>query len=621
MSNVSILVNRNDSDSDEDCHSGNGSDSEDSWLSFDESGSESSRSRSSDHQAVPGPSDAGSANTRPRSRSKSTPRGGRQPRDGRQPQPARQFQADEWEVLDPDEEFELEEWLPNYDRRRGVLVDTTDFEAIDYFRMFFSDQMLEHIMTETNRYGDSVFREKVNAGGDNIPYRTKQWKHVDFEELSAFIGLQIAMGLCSKSALEDYWEISNWVTYTPFTKVLGRNRYQLIHSCLHFNNNDNRIDRGEVGYDALFKVRPLLDFVVPLCRQAYAPGETLSIDESMVAFKGRIYFKQYLPSKPTKWGLKVFMLADATSFYCHNIIIYTGKSNYVIDDGNTMRSQVVFDLLNGYEDRGHKLFTDNFYTSPALYKKLKEKNIGACGTVLDNTRGYPQQLKKKERKMKRGDPPVFAKSQDLLVATFHDSKRVSVLATVGDNSTTNKRVRDRKSPSGFRNISKPTIAQIYNNYMAGVDHFDQLKGNYNYPHKALKWYFCVFHFLKEVALINGLICFRQKDPSMTAKKFRYLVLNALIRDQVIRRNSTAVAPAPALEERLVGRHFIRSYENKKYKPDCIVCKSVGKRSQTRYFCNVCGIPLCLEYCFECYHKVDNYTAARRRRLQDLANDQ
>ncbi|GFN83828.1 hypothetical protein PoB_001033400 [Plakobranchus ocellatus] len=98
--------------------------------------------------------------------------------------------------------------------------------------------------------------------------------------------------------------------------------------------------------------------------------------------------------------------------------------------------------------------------------------------------------------------------------------------------------------------------------MAGVDHFDQLKGNNNYPHKALKWYFCVFHCLKEVDLINGLICYRQKDPAMTAKKFRYYVLNALIKDQVVRRNSTAVATAPNLEERLIGRHFIRSYENK-----------------------------------------------------------
>ncbi|GFO04142.1 PiggyBac transposable element-derived protein 4-like [Plakobranchus ocellatus] len=132
------------------------------------------------------------------------------------------------------------------------------------------------------------------------------------------------------------------------------------------------------------------------------------------------------------------------------------------------------------EDRGHKLFTNNFYTNPPLYKKLKEKNIGACGTVLDNAQGYPQQLK-----MKIGDPPVFAKWQDLLVAIFHDSKRLSNLTSVGDNSTQIKRIRDRKSPGGFRNILKPTIAQNYNNHMAGVDHFDQLKGNYNYPHQVV----------------------------------------------------------------------------------------------------------------------------------------
>ncbi|GFO04141.1 hypothetical protein PoB_003064600 [Plakobranchus ocellatus] len=52
-------------------------------------------------------------------------------RGGHHTQPAGYFEADEWEVLDLDEEFELDEWLPNYNRRRNVLVDTNEFEALD----------------------------------------------------------------------------------------------------------------------------------------------------------------------------------------------------------------------------------------------------------------------------------------------------------------------------------------------------------------------------------------------------------------------------------------------------------------------------------------------------------
>ena len=410
----------------------------------------------------------------------------------------------EWDVLDRRAFFELNrDWLTQFNSPQGVLVDTSNCEAVDYFKLFFPDDLIEYIMNETNRYGDNVKREK--CAGDDGSCRLKRWKPCDMDEISAFLGLQIAMGLCSKSSVDDYWSTALWLTYTPFTSVMGRNRYQILNSFLHFNNNENRKERGQDGYDPLFKIRPLLDFTAPIYRQVYGPGQALSIDESMVAFKGRSFFKQYMPKKPTKWGLKAFMLADSRSYFCLKFIIYTGKKTFIIEEGNTLRSQIVLDLIDGLGGKGHIIYTDNFYTSVQTYTKLKLKGLGACGTILDNSKGYPKELKKKNFKMKRGDPPVFAKSEDLIVTTFQDSKRLSILTTVGDNTTTIKRVRDRKQPEGFRIVEKPSICQNYNDHMAGVDHFDQMKVSYNYPHKSVKWYHSIFHFIKEIALINGLI--------------------------------------------------------------------------------------------------------------------
>ena len=104
--------------------------------------------------------------------------------------------------------------------------------------------------------------------------------------------------------------------------------------------------------------------------------------------------------------------------------------------------------------------------------------------------------------MKRGDPPIFAKSNDIIVTTFQDRKRLSILSTVGNNTTSVKclsilstvgnnttsvkRIRDRKQPEGYRTIEKPTICQNYNDQMGGVDHFDQqMKVSYSYTHKSV----------------------------------------------------------------------------------------------------------------------------------------
>ena len=46
----------------------------------------------------------------------------------------------------------------------------------------------------------------------------------------------------------------------------------------------------------------------------------------MIKFKGRLGFKQYLKNKPTKWGIKVFVLSDAVSAYIKRIQIYTGAA-------------------------------------------------------------------------------------------------------------------------------------------------------------------------------------------------------------------------------------------------------------------------------------------------------
>ena len=48
----------------------------------------------------------------------------------------------------------------------------------------------------------------------------------------------------------------------------------------------------------------------------------MSIDKEMIPFKGHLSFKQY---KPTKWGIKAFVLSDATNGYVYRIQIYSEK--------------------------------------------------------------------------------------------------------------------------------------------------------------------------------------------------------------------------------------------------------------------------------------------------------
>ena len=57
----------------------------------------------------------------------------------------------------------------------------------------------------------------------------------------------------------------------------------------------------------------------------YRPHRELSIDDGMVKFKGRCSFKQYLPNKPAKFGLKAWMICDPSNGYCLGFQVYIGK--------------------------------------------------------------------------------------------------------------------------------------------------------------------------------------------------------------------------------------------------------------------------------------------------------
>ena len=80
---------------------------------------------------------------------------------------------------------------------------------------------------------------------------------------------------------------------------------------------------NENNRDRLFKIRPLLDFLLPKFKQI-PQQQTLCIDEQMVPFKGYFALKQYLPQKPHKWGYKIFMLCN-TCGIVHNFEIYSSK--------------------------------------------------------------------------------------------------------------------------------------------------------------------------------------------------------------------------------------------------------------------------------------------------------
>ena len=246
---------------------------------------------------------------------------------------------------------------------------------------------------------------------------------------------------------------------------MSSRRFELILRFLHLNDSEAQPSRGQPGFSKLYKLQPFLDLLLPSFKNLYIPSQNLSIDESMISFKGRLSFLQYLPKKPHKWGLKAWVLADSLNGYTWAWKLYTGKETDHPVKG--LAHRVVMQLVDDdrLEAKGYVIFTDNFYSSPALFKELGQKGFGACGTARKDRRGIPTTVR--DARLKKGEK-VSSTDDGLLALKWHDKRDVVMLSTYHDDSMVTKSRRSRAVQGGVE-IEKPKAVEDYNQQMGGVD--------------------------------------------------------------------------------------------------------------------------------------------------------
>ena len=120
------------------------------------------------------------------------------------------------------------------------------------------------------------------------------------------------------------------------------------------------------------------------------PYQNLAVYESLMLWKGRLDFRQYVPSKRSRFGIKLYMLCDCRTVFILDFLVYTGLSTSVVRDNIlSVSGAIVMKMIEKYLYRCHNLYVDNWNSSPALFEILYQKKIGACVSVRVNRRGLP----------------------------------------------------------------------------------------------------------------------------------------------------------------------------------------------------------------------------------------
>uniref|UniRef100_A0A674EYF1 PiggyBac transposable element-derived protein domain-containing protein n=1 Tax=Salmo trutta TaxID=8032 RepID=A0A674EYF1_SALTR len=466
------------------------------------------------------------------------------------------------------------------------------------FKLFLTEELVGNIVHETNRYALEL-QEKREPG---VRGKLAKWVTTTISEMYTFLVTVLLMGIVKKNSLREYWSTDPMFATPFFATLFSQDRFLILLRCLHFVNNATAILS-----DPLYKIRIVLISLTSAFGRVFVPYKDLCIDESLMLWKGRLAFRQYIPSKRHRFGVKFFVMCDVKTGFVQDIIVYTGSTTDIKHyEGLGVSGSVVMTMLAPHLGKGHTLYVDNWYSSPTLFQHLLSNSTGACGTVRSNRKGMPAFGC---RKMQRGEVEFQENGQQLAVK-WHDKRDVHVLSTV--HTATMSATGKVDHLTGERKI-KPDCVLDYNLKMGAVDKADMINSFVECTRKTTKWYKKIFFQLIDTAVLNGSIVHRKV---ITYQKYRENLMRELLEEHhTPRRPSTGGRPAVNNPLRLTAWHFPckvpqTAAQGSRTRRHCKVCLSGARRSKqrkmTKYMCLACDTPLCISPCFEEYHMLKHY---------------
>jgi hypothetical protein len=124
-------------------------------------------------------------------------------------------------------------------------------------------------------------------------------------------------------------------------------------------------------------------------RTLYIPGDTVVVDETMIPFRGRLLFKQYHPSKASKYEIKLYKVCTPQGFTWDDSIQAGSGENL---NGLDLSSSKIVRLTEQPLDEGRLVITDNYYTSIGVAEFLLSRKTNLLGTIRKHRKGLPEDV-------------------------------------------------------------------------------------------------------------------------------------------------------------------------------------------------------------------------------------
>ncbi|KAL4126047.1 hypothetical protein QTP88_010279 [Uroleucon formosanum] len=334
---------------------------------------------------------------------------------------------------------------------------------------------LERTSDEESFGEDSDSDEDIVLRSDHDTNSEEEATNSEIDEIrenadNFYIGKDGKTKWCSRKNIHQLWDNSKGNEMESCYLTMSEKRFRFLVRCLRFDDMHDRAVRKQ--FDKLAPIRDIFTLMVDNFQKYYCPSECVTIDEQLLAFRGKCPFRQYIPSKPAKYGIKAFALIDPRTVYTLNLETYLGvqpDGPYKISNAS---QDVVLRLVEPIFGTNRNITGDNWFTSMPLIISLKEKKLTYVGTVRKNKREIPKEFLPNKQRVETSS--VFGFQKECTLVSYCPKKK-------------NKTVSSTKT---------------------GVDLVDQYCQNSNVARNTKRWPMVIFYNLLNVAAINALCIYK-----------------------------------------------------------------------------------------------------------------
>lgn len=457
----------------------------------------------------------------------------------------------------------------------------------EIWKLYFSSKIIHLVTKYTNQRIEGFSHEFKRA---------RDCRLTDEEEIEALLGLLLFAGIRKNGRLnaKDLFR-TDGSSPEIFRLTMSWNRFYLLLRCLRFDDKETRTQRALV--DKLAPIRDLFEDIVSSFKKYFSPSEFVTIDEKLEAFRGRCSFRQYIPSKPNKYGIKIYALTDAKMFYTSNLEVYVGQQHegpYKVDNGS---QALVKRLCSVIDKSGRNITCDNFFTSIPLVDSLMQNHkLSVIGTIRKNKKELPTEFT--NVKGRREKSSLFAHRNNCTLVSYvpKKNKNVLLISSMHADAQINEQT------------GKPEIIMDYNATKGGVDTVDKMCETYNCARGTNRWPMVIFYSLMNIAGINSFIIYGLNNLNVKTSRSKFLeVLSYDLIMPHLKKRALILSLPKTLRQRIIEVCKLdipeSSSSGNHQAGRCSFCCS-KKNRKTRYNCLKCKKYFCLEHavmvCSDCY---------------------